>query len=355
MSILNSAFLFDLESNMRIVTENTYGTLSQNQWVDKLAKEMPSGSSKERLIWLISTGFVEYGTEGQVQFMDLATVSQEFTNGFISGSGLRLLKSQMEDLDGGGVQAATEWSKVMGALAANFKQQEVARAIVSNSYAGPTAYDGVSFFHASNAGGTTGHPVDPTNPGVNCYANLFTGVANANNPGALPIHLTGAGAVTLDVAQANLSKAVAYIRNIKQPNGINPRKLKPVKLFVPQALAISAALVTGAKIVAGGATGGAGSNDVQAMIDNFGLEVVVCDELGATYGGSDTSYLIGCEMPGLTQGAFTYVNREPFSISYHGPMTDAQLASKRVFEWFPQGRSVVGPGHPFLLFQARAT
>jgi hypothetical protein len=87
-------------------------------------------------------------------------------------------------------------------------------------------------------------------------------------------------------------------------------------------------------------------------VDDFALEVVVCDELGAVYGGSDTNYYIGCELPGMAQGAITYVNREPFSISFHGPMTSAELARKRTFEWFPQGRSVVGPGHPFLLFKA---
>lgn len=338
-NVLNAAFLFDLESNMQVISESTYASLTKNQWWRKLAKEMSSSSKKERLAWLLATGFLEYGTEGQAQFLDMGTVMQEFENKYITGSGLKLLKSQMEDLDEGGIQAAKEWSGVMGALAANFPQQELARAIHLN----PVAYDGVVFFHASNAGGTTGHPVDPTTPGVNCYANLFSGAANANNPGLLPIDTS----VSLETAQANLAKALAYIRNIKQPNGINPRKLTPVKLFVPQALQIRALLVTGAQFV-GGTTG---TNDVKMMIDNFALEVVVCEELGTAYGGLDTTYYIGCEAMGATQGAFVYVNREAFSITYHGPMTDAQLASKREFEWIPQGRSVVGPGHPFLLFK----
>jgi len=346
MSVINTAFLFDLESNMRVLTENTYSSLVSNQWWRNVAVEMSSQSKKERLIWLLETGFLEYGVEGQAQFLDMATVTQEFENKFISGSGLKMLRSQLEDLDGNGVQIATAWSRTMGALAANFPQQELARAIIAN----PTAYDGVAFFHASNAGGTTGHPIDPTTAGVNCFANLFTGASNANNPGALPI-----SGVSLDVAQDNLGKALAYIRNVKQPNGINPRKLKPTKLFVPQALAIPAQLATGAKVVARASTGGAGSADVSALIDNFGLEVIVCEELGASYGGSDTVYYIGCEAPGMSQGAFTYVNREPFSITYHGPQSDAQLASRREFEWLPQGRSVVGPGHPFLLYKVAAT
>jgi hypothetical protein len=85
------------------------------------------------------------------------------------------------------------------------------------------------------------------------------------------------------------------------------------------------------------------------------LDVVKCPELAASLGGSDTDYYIGCKDVGGQLGAFLFINREPFNISYHGPMTDAQLASKREFEWLPHGRSVVGPGHPYLLFKVSAT
>lgn len=347
MAILNAAFLYDLESNMRVITVNTYQRLTENQWWRRVARELPSLSKKERIIWLLETGFMNYGVEGQAQFVDMATVMQEFENKFITGSGLKMLRSQLEDLDGGGIQAASAWSRTMGALAANFPQQEVAKAILLN----PTAYDGIAFFHA-NAGGTTGHPNDPTDTSKGRFANLFTGVASANNPGALPIH----SAVTLDVAQDNLSKALTYIRNLLQPNGVNPRNLKPVILGVPQALYARALLVTEAKTVAmAGATGGGGA-DVTALINSFGLEVVCMTEMGAGFAnGSDTAYYIFCEDTSGELGAFSYVNREPFSISYHGPQTDAQLASKREYEWLPQGRSVVGPGHPYCAFKVLAT
>jgi hypothetical protein len=346
--ILTAAFLFDLESNMRVITENTYTSLSRDQWVDKVAKEFPSMSKKERIIWLLETGFLEYGVEGQAQFREMGTVTTEYENKFISGSGLKMLRSQLEDLDGGGIQAAAAWSRTMGALAANFKQQEVAKVIndptLSGTEAG-TAYDGVTFFHA-NAGGTTGHPIDPTDTSKGRFANLFTGAASANNAGACPI-----SGNTVEAAQQNLTLALSYIQNIKQPNGVNPRKLQAKYLFVPTALYSRALLVTGAKFVATGD----GSLDVSNYIDQFGLEVVKCPELGANFGGSDSVYYIGCVDEGGQLGGLSYVNREPFSITYHGPQTDAQLASKREFEWLPQGRSTVGLGHPYLLFKVAAT
>jgi hypothetical protein len=160
--------------------------------------------------------------------------------------------------------------------------------------------------------------------------------------------------VTIDVAQSNLNKAMAYIRAIPQPNGRNPRKVKPIGLFVPPALEYPALLATRANMIAMGAATGGGGADVTSS-PTASLEVTLCEELSASLGGSDTDYYIGCQDIGGQLGAFAFVNREAFSISYHGPMTDAQLASKREFEWLPHGRSVVGPGHPYLLFKVSAT
>ncbi len=349
---LTSAFLFDLESNMRLINVNTYQALIRDQWWRELAVELSSVASKERIIWLIETGYLQYGVEGQVLFEDMVTKSKEYEHQYVNGSGLKLRKSQLEDTDANGLAVATKWSRTMGFLAANFPQQELATQLLSNSGAGPTAYDGVAFFHA-NAGGT-GHLLHPGDSTVGRFANLFTSTASANNPGACPI-----SGVSIDVAQANLNKAFTYIRNIKQPNGRNPRKLRPTKLFVPPALEYAALLATQSKTIAMAASSGGGGADVSPIhqMSAFkGLKVVVAEELGALYtNGSDTAYYIGCEDMSGEMGAFTYSNREPFNISYHGPMTDAQLASKREFEWLPHGRSTVADGHPYLLYKVLAT
>lgn len=347
MALLTSAFLFDLESNMRVISENTYLALSKDQWWRLAARELTGSSTKkERILWLLETGFLEYGVEGQTQFMDMATVMTEYEHQYLTGSGLKMLKSQLEDSDANGVAIATKWSRTMGALAANFPQQELARVILSN----PVAYDAVTYFHA-NAGGNTGHPIDPTNPGGARFANHFTGAPSANNPGAVPLNTA-----TIDLAQANINRALAYISSIPQPNGKNPRKLKPTRLFVPPALHYAAILATQSKLIAlGSQGGGGGSADVSLVVSAFDLEVVKVPEFASSLGGSDTDYYIGCEDVGGELGAFVYSNREPFNVTYHGPLTDAQLASKREYEWLPHGRSVVGPGHPYLFFKASAT
>jgi hypothetical protein len=349
MALLTSAFLFDLESNMRVISENTYLTLSKDQWWRLASRELTGSVTKrERILWLLETGFLEYGVEGQTQFMDLATVMTEYEHQYVTGSGLKMLRSQLEDTDANGVAIATKWARTMGALAANFPQQELARTILAN----PVTYDGIAYFHA-NALGTSGHPIDPTNPSGKRFANHFTGAATAFNPGAVP--LTGAGAATVDVAQANINKALSYIAGIAQPNGRNPRKLRPTRLFVPPALHYSALLATQSKMIAMGAASGGGGADVSLVVSAFDIEVVKVPEFAASLGGSDTDYYLGCEDVGGELGAFVFSNREPFNITYHGPLTDAQLASKREYEWIPHGRSVVGPGHPYLMFKCSAT
>lgn len=346
MALLTSAFLFDLESNMRVISENTYLSLIKDQWWRLAARELTgSQSKKERILWLLETGFLEYGVEGQAQFMDLATVMTEYEHQYVTGSGLKMLRSQLEDTDANGVAIATKWSRTMGALAANFPQQELARVMLGN----PLAYDGVNYF-SQNLGGNTGHPIDPTNPTGARFANLFSGVASAFNPGALPI-----GGVTVEVAQANINKALAYIGSIPQPNGKTPRKLRPTRLFVPPALHYAAILATQSKMIAMASSSGGGSADVSLVVSAFDIEVIKVPEFAASLGGSDTAYYIGCEDVGGELGAFVYSNREPFNITYHGPLTDAQLASKREYEWIPHGRSTVGPGHPYLMYRCNAT
>ena len=93
------------------------------------------------------------------------------------------------------------------------------------------------------------------------------------------------------------------------------------------------------------------------MIRSLALgEPVECPELGANFGGSDTTYYLACEEIGRSQlGAFLYVEREPFNIQTHDGMSDAELARKREFQWTLEGRNVVAPGHPYLLFRCDAT
>lgn len=341
-------FLFDLESNMRLVTANEYQRLVSNLWWDKIGKRTTSQAKSERVSWLLDTAKIvrTIAGGGQSVFETLVSLTQEFENLSAAG-GLEVKKEQLEDLYNGmmggeGVDLAAAWSRQIGAYAAYWPQKMIAKAIRDN----PTAYDAKAFF-------ATDHPVNPYNLGAGTYANRFTSTASGIYPGALPIDAS----VTVDVAVANIAKAIAYCNSIKMPNGEDPRMLRLAYILVPPTLVARAQQITNAKFIAQASTGGAGSGDVEAVVRNFGLgQPIECAELGSAFGGSDTSYYLAMqEVTSNDLGAFYYQEREPFSVIYHGPQTDAQLAATRKYQWTSEGRNVVCPGHPYLLFRAEAT
>lgn len=337
-------FLFDLESNMRLISETEYKRLTKNLWWQRVAKRMDSKSKKERINWLLETAKIERTIKGggQVKFEDIVSRTTEFEVEN-AAAGLLLKKEELEDLDGNGVNLAAHWSKQMGAYATYWPQQEVAKAILAN----PTTYDDLDFFHEE-------HPLNPYDPGIGTYANDFTGAADGIYPGALPID----DSVSVEQAIKNLAKAIAYVASIKSPNGRTPRGLRLSAIMVPPALMARAVQITSAKFIAQAANSAAGSADVEALIRYIGLGVPVqCDEFASTFeNGSDTTYyLVMEEITSNELGAFVYVDREPFAIIYHGPQTDAQLARMRVFQWTTEGRNIVGAGHPYLLFRCQKT
>jgi len=344
MAAITPAFLFDLESNMRLITSRQYERLNKALWWPKMAKRMPSGAKKERVTWLLDTAKIERTISGggQVSFEDIVSSTTEFEN-LNAAAGLELKKEQLEDLDGNGVQLATHWARQIGAYAAYWPQKMVAAALLANG----TTYDTKAFF-------ATDHPVNPYDTASPTFRNKFTSTASGIYPGALPIDAS----VTVEVAIQNLAKAIAYIASIKMPNGVDPRMLKVGQIFHPPALTARVQQMTSAKFIAQTVGSAGGSGDVESMIRNMGLgEPVECPELGSAFtSGSDTTWYIGCEdLTSDELGAFVYLEREPFSVVYHGPQTDAELAKSRKFQWVTEGRNVVGPGHPFLLFRCEAT
>ncbi len=135
--------------------------------------------------------------------------------------------------------------------------------------------------------------------------------------------------MTLDVAVDNLAKVIAYIASIKMPNGEDPRGLRVKGLLVPPALTARASQLTQAEYIAQAAASGGGSGDIRAIISRWGFGVPQqADELASVFtGGSDTTYYVIAEQITSSElGAMVYVNREPFQMIFHGPMTDAQLA-----------------------------
>jgi phage major head subunit gpT-like protein len=343
MSALTPSFLFDLESNMRLIGAREYERLTSNLWWPKVAKRMPSGAKKERISWLLDTARIVRTIKGggQVSFEDIVMKTVEYENEN-AAAGLKLKKEQLEDLDGNGVDLAAHWARQMGALAAYWPQKMVAKAIRDN----PVTYDGKTFFASD-------HPVNPFDASKGTFENVFTGAASGIYPGALPID----NSVSLEVAVQNIAKALAYVASLKMPNGEDPRMLVIAAIIVPPALTARAQQITNAKYIAQAAGSAAGSGDIEAVIRNFGLgQPIEAAEFGSAFGGSDTSYyLLTREITSDELGAFLYIDREPFSIVFHGPQTDAELARKREFQWTTEGRNTVGGGHPYLLFRVDAT
>jgi phage major head subunit gpT-like protein len=338
---LTPQFIMDLESNMRVVQENDYAALAANLFWSDIAKVIPSRSKREIIHWLLSTAYLDDEGYGEnLAYDEIESTYTELTNK-VAGRGLEIDKSELEDLDGNGVEVAAKWSSDMGQAFAYWPQQQVSYLMNNGQTAAvATGYDKVALF-------TTNHPVNPvdTSAGLT-YSNYF------HTGNALPID----NSVTVEEALVNLSTLYANMAAIPQPNGKYPRRLRPYKIFVPPALAPRAAMLTQATIIAMaagslGAQGGSGDVSDLVKLMAYGAPVV-CDELGAAFGGSNTTYYVlfaPLGAPKSTLGPMIYVQREPFSITYHGPMTTAELARKRKFQWTANGRNVTGPGHPYLI------
>lgn len=339
MGAITPSFVFDLESNMKAITTREYDRLARNLWWQKVAKKVSIKSKRERLVWMLETAKIEVSTRGggQAKFDELVTQTMEIETAN-AVAGLTLKYEQMVDLENGiaggeAMRVSSAWSRQVGAHAAYWPQKLIANAIKAN----PLGYDGQPFFSSA-------HPVNPFRTEYGTFANVFTGAASGSYPGALPI-----GTGTIEAAQANVSKAIAYIASIKQANGEDPRGLRVSGIVVPPALMERAVQITQAKFVS--------QTDVSAITAYQGLGMPIqADELGAGFGGSDTDYyLLAEEISSDELGAFAYVEREPFSVLYHDQLSDAELARKREFQWTTEGRNATTAGHPYLLFRCRAT
>ncbi len=350
MGIVDLSFVTDLESRMQIIQEREYARMaaSENQWWSPFMKVRPSQSRKELIFWILSTAAIELqGKGGNVRYDDMSIMETDFT-ALDAGKGLEIRRQQFEDLDGNGVQVATEWTEQISAYAAYWPQKMLSRLILAGEGTSvATAYDGLPFFHGS-------HPVNPQKTSVGSFANVFTGAEVGGYPGALPIDES----VSAEEALANLGKAFAYIRSIKMPSGRDPRFLVPKYLVGAPKLQSRMVQLTDAKFLA--ASGG-GTSDVSGIIRKWGFaEPVVAPEFASAITGNaedDTSYYIGCEQMTASQlGAFVYVNREPFAIQYYTGQdgSNVLLARAQKLEWLTHGRNLAGPGHPYAFFKGKA-
>lgn len=342
MPAVTPNFMFDLESRMRKIQENEYLRLTSQLWYDKVTKIMPSVSRRELVTWVINSAQLEdQGDGGNITYDNMMFVETEFSPK-TAGKGLKLRRQQFEDLDGNGVQLATEWSMQMGAQHAYWPQKQVASLIKNGHNANALAYDGQVFF-------STAHLVNPKKPALGTFKNLFTG------GDAVPIDVS----VSAEVALANLSKVFGRIASLKMPNGEDPRMLRPCGILCSPTLFPRAVQITNAKFIAQAASAGGGGADVEALITALGYgQPILCPELAGYE--SDTTYFVITEQVTSSQlGGLIYIDREPFSTRYYtgrggGTGVDAILDRSDELEWHTSGRNGTGYGHPYGIFKCKA-
>jgi phage major head subunit gpT-like protein len=344
MPALTPSFLMDLETRMSHETESEYNRLAdaRNLWWQLITRTRTTEARRDIVTWLLSTAQIkDQGQGGNTRFDDLVSAYTEIEHGF-SGASLKLTRSELTDIDGGGIDLAAQWSSDIGAYMGYWPQEQASIFLKNAHTASFTTYDKKPFFAVD-------HPVNPYRDQVT-FANLFTGGAAGNYPGALPIDTPD-----LEEAFKNLQKLYAYIASIKMPNGSTPRFLRPKGLLVPPQLMLRATQITGAKFIAMAAGGGAAApTDVEGLITSMGYAPPVqADELADFEGGR--TYFVVCEQLSQSRiGALIYTIRDPFRIDYYGEQSEAELKRRNEFEWHCQGRNGISAGHPYLLFKVKA-
>jgi phage major head subunit gpT-like protein len=344
MPAITPKWMMGFQSRLEHIANEDYLAAASDLWYTDVAKIVPVTTGHTILTWLLNTAQIERSGKwgGKVNYRDLISQKLEFDVG-AAQDGFKLHRYQIEDTDSGpaAVQLAAERSAEWGQWMAYWPQTETYRAIIEGNTDAFLTYDGLPMFHGS-------HPINPARSGSATFSNRWT---TGSGPGLLPIHSSGSGSVTREVAMQNIGKAIAYQKAIKASNGISPRRLKLKGIVVGPALATDAILATQSKTiasVAGTAAAQGGSADAEPMIKYIGIgRPIIADEL--TDAQFDTDYILLWEAPGSRRlGPFVYAEREAFKMTQYGPMDQRELGLIQNFEWQLQGRNALIAGHPYL-------
>jgi hypothetical protein len=332
--------IFNTQTAMRSIMDDEYARLSADLWWSDVARVIDGDSSKEIVNWLLSTAQIrDNGIDGgNFYSSELVQLTSEYEPRH-AGDRLELKLDQWKDSQGKmAVDLATKWAADIGYLSAYWPQKMAAQLLKDGETA--VGYDAKAFF-------ATDHPLNPRKVGVGTYSNLL---AHAD--------YTVTASKTTDQNLLALQKVMAHIRGIRMPNGVDPRKLRPSMLIAGPSIAPLLVEATQAKFIArgvGGAATGGGSQDVEALHSALGFgRVIMADEfVGNEYDAS--SYFVVCEQASSSQlGGLVFVNREPFKTNYYSEVDVPQLMRTNHTEWICDGRNVMGPGHPYLIFKIRA-
>jgi phage major head subunit gpT-like protein len=343
---ITPSWVASFETNIQTLIQDAWTRMAGHLIWSNYMEVRQSGTLRELYFWLIETAQIyDENLGGNKRFDDIAAIYREITNS-ASGSGLKLTKYEIEDnvmhSDSAkgipAMQYASNWAKQIGGAGAYWPQQKLFELIAAGET--DVSYDGVAFFNAS-------HPINPYNTGSGVYANILTGgtstyasgvMTGVVYPGACPID----SSVTLDVAATNLSKAVSYIKSLRQPNG-KPRNLRPTRLLhAPILEKRTNEILTTAYF------GGVGAGPTENVLSRWKLQPEEASELNGT------DFYLGCEMLPGESGPFVFQNRDPYIMSSYVPATTLELQHKKEFEWDFDGRNAAAYGHPYLFFKVKA-
>jgi hypothetical protein len=356
---IDPSFTFNLEQRLQIIQERPYQALRDtgNLWWPYAAKVVPATGKKLISNWILQTAYIEnLGQSTDLPTRELAIVDTTFTPEN-AGERIELDLNSFEDLDGGGIDALTEWTEQVSADSAHYPQRQIAALLNSGTAASTAAmcYDSSVFFAVD-------HPLNPkTGKARGTFANIFTSSAkstpttDANDdayPGALPIDES----VSFETAWLNLRKAFAYIASIRQANNIQPRFLTPWAIVAHPTLVPRLNTLLQAKFASmsnSAATGG-GSTDIQGQLAELGYQKVFkAPELTA----DNSYYIIASQVQSSQLGALVWVERKPFAIQTFWPTDgkNADLARRNKMEAHCRARNVAGYGKPELIFKGCAS
>src|SRR5579872_3265156 len=372
--VITGSFVFNREKGYRSIYEDTYLQLLSEMFWTNLVKVHDTDSKSEIFEWLIQSSRIRQATPadggesvGGMDFEELSTALVEIAPARFD-QGYRIGKMKWLNLLNKGMDPVADWMRQQAEYAAYMPQRETCIAIMNGGAAGSKAYDGLPYF-------STAHLNHPHISGNGTYANDLTGASSGSYPGACPID----DSVSPDVAFQNLAKALAYISgSISLPNGEDPRRLKPVRLYYPPRMWARITQITSAKFIAQQASGaGAGSADIERVMQVFAmLQPVRVDEFDGnrtltsgppgfpvTATGSDTTYYIETrEANSSTLGALMMNNRQPFTMRMYSGESganvdgiDAVLGRSQSLEWQHDGYFSINYGQPYGLFRCKGS
>ena len=324
------SYILGLDSDLRVITENTWKRVIPNLIWDRVMKVAPPSDSFRRVMtWNLTTArLYPEGRGGNTRFDDMAMATHTIENEN-AGAGLRLTRNEIEDnqmafnANVNPVDHAREWAEQIGNAAAFYPEQQLFSLIKSGLTA--SSYDGVPFFSAA-------HPLN-ANGGGGTYSNIVTGASIATGLDADPLR-------DVVLAQQNFAKALAAVSSAKSLNGI-PRYLRPTVMFVPTALQYRAEQVSGARTM----------SLTENVLVNRNIEVVVNPMLDDE---PNVYYLGVSDMLSDDLAPFLWWERQPFELRGYSLMDEVDLSRRDEFEWHMKGRNAAAYGHPYLFYRVTA-